>query len=516
MKTALILSTIISLAAFALCNEECCSSLAQAGLADRIVKPGSFLDGNGNPVYSDDDMYAARVSSYWSLSAQLRPTCIVLPLSAEEVSTVVKTLVASPKCQFAIRSGGHMVWAGSNNIENGVTIDLGYMNTTAYHPENTTAAILPGAIWLNVYETLDALGVTVAGGRAGKVGVGGLILGGGNSFHSARAGMACDSVFNFQVVLANGDIVDARKDTNPDLFKALKGGSSNFGIVTRFDMEAFEAPVLWGGVNIYNKTKTDQHIEAFVDFCDNVEHHPHSSSIVFWTYLPAFKDTVLIAALENTNGETGGQSFGKVLEIDAITSTQRLTNMTDLTRELNQPGGYRDIWFTLSFKNDARVVKKAVDLHDELVEELKSVIPDGDFITMSMFQPIPTVFAKHSAAKGGNVMGLDRAEDNLIMWLANLAVKTPELELIGHSLLSRWVQSVKDYAESIGADSEWVYLNYADPIMQDPLASYGPENLAFLQAVASKYDPDRVFQTRVPGGFKLPKLKGSNNVKDEL
>lgn len=73
------------------------------------------------------------------------------------------------------------------------------MNSTTYHPENNTAAVLPGARWLSVYETADRYGVAVAGGRAATVGVAGLALGGGNSFYAGRKGMVCDGVANFEV-----------------------------------------------------------------------------------------------------------------------------------------------------------------------------------------------------------------------------------------------------------------------------------------------------------------------------
>lgn len=81
----------------------------------------------------------------------------------------------------------------------GVTIDLGLMNSTTYHVENNTAAVLPGARWLSVYETMDKYGMAVAGGRAATVGVAGLAIGGGNSFYAGRKGMVCDGVANFEV-----------------------------------------------------------------------------------------------------------------------------------------------------------------------------------------------------------------------------------------------------------------------------------------------------------------------------
>lgn len=106
---------------------------------------------------------------------------MVLPSNAEDVSLAVKTLVKSNRvgpCRFAVRGGGHTPWAGASNIKDGVTIDLSLLNKTVYKKAQSTASIGPGARWQSVYETLDQLGVAVPGGRAGTVGVGGLILGG--------------------------------------------------------------------------------------------------------------------------------------------------------------------------------------------------------------------------------------------------------------------------------------------------------------------------------------------------
>ena len=129
------------------------------------------------------------------------------PESTEQVSHVMKLLVEDSSCkqvQFAVRSGGHTTWANSNNIENGLTIDLGLLNQTKLDPSTTIAAIQPGSRWNQVYATLDPLGVTVAGGRAGSVGVAGFLMGGGNSFYASQHGFSCDSVKNFEVVLASG------------------------------------------------------------------------------------------------------------------------------------------------------------------------------------------------------------------------------------------------------------------------------------------------------------------------
>lgn len=292
-------------------------------------------------LYPDSTEYKQRTESYWSVAAQLTPWCIVQPRNAQEVSAALLTLLDGPQCGIAVRSGGHTTFAGANNIDEGATIDLGNMNSTTYHPENSTASIQPGSRWLQVYQTLDPLGVTVPGGRAGTVGVAGLILGGGNSFYSAKKGMVCDNVVGYEMVTATGDIVYVTKDTYPDLFKALKGGGSNFGIVTRFDMTAFEAPKLWGGAVIYNKTAGPELLSSTVDFVDNVGNDQASSSIIFWTYQPSLRDTIVVAAYENTDGVVAAPSFEKYLAIPGnISSTMRVTNISDLTHELEQPTGY--------------------------------------------------------------------------------------------------------------------------------------------------------------------------------
>jgi FAD/FMN-containing dehydrogenase len=132
-------------------------------------------------LYPGDKQYSDRISSYWSVSTQLTPHCIVQPLDTAEVSRVIVTLVEDAACKdtkFALRSGGHTTWAGSNNIEDGVSIDFGLMNSTKLDPETHIASIQPGSRWNQVYGTLDPLGWTVAGGRAGSVGVGGFLIGG--------------------------------------------------------------------------------------------------------------------------------------------------------------------------------------------------------------------------------------------------------------------------------------------------------------------------------------------------
>jgi hypothetical protein len=71
-----------------------------------------------------------------------------------------------------------------------------------------------------------------------------------------------------------------------------------------------------------------------------------------------------------------------------------------------------------------------------------------------------------------------------------------------NQLANKALEELTTYSKSIGADNEYIYLNYANS-NQDPLSTYGSENVEYIRAVAKKYDQTGVFQTQVPGGFKI-------------
>lgn len=133
------------------------------------------------------------------------------------------------------------------------------------------------------------MGVTVPGGRAGGIGAAGFTTGGGNSFFSTSHGWTCDNVKTFEIVLANGTVVNASIDENNDLWQAQKGGSGNFGFVTKFEMYVIDfpdpaVPNIWGGIAYYDLNSTDEVIAAYVDYVEiNYEDH-NSSTMLYWVY----------------------------------------------------------------------------------------------------------------------------------------------------------------------------------------------------------------------------------------
>lgn len=88
------------------------------------------------------------------------------------------------------------------------------------------------------------------------------------NFLSREHGFSCDNIYGYEVVLANGSVVYASASSNRDLWLALKGGSNNFGIVTRFDLATFPQGLMWGGLVLFNYTNQtiNAQAQAFSEF----------------------------------------------------------------------------------------------------------------------------------------------------------------------------------------------------------------------------------------------------------
>ncbi|KAI0479533.1 FAD-binding domain-containing protein [Xylariaceae sp. FL0804] len=466
--------------------------LKEAGLADILLCPR-------------EEAYEDRITSYWSESARLRPWALIQPKSTEDVSRAVKALV-SIDCNFAIRSGGHAYRPGSNNIEEGVTIDFGLMNSTTYDAKSRRALVLPGARWGQVYQELEKHGVMVSGARVADVGVGGYLTGGGNSHFACRTGLACDAVLNFEVVLADGSIVQANANENSDLYVALKGSSNNFGIVTRFDLHAFDHVEIWGGAVVTPLDAMDQVIDGFIDFTANIAKEPDNALMVFHTRQPSAQETTLFQILVNLDGVESPPAFERIEAIPKLHRDLKKQRMTEFLKGSQMPPANRCVWFVSTFKLDPRVFKRSVDLHDRMIQQFSDVITDGNWYSYMVWQPIPASFGSAAAQFGGDIMGLSRETKDCFMWLVMTEVPTVEIEAAVRPLAEAVLQELEQYADELGAGADWRFLNYCDA-SQNPLKSYGEENLKKMREVSAKYDPSGVFQYKVPGGFKLCNVK---------
>ncbi|MCU7827056.1 FAD-binding oxidoreductase [Kitasatospora sp. DSM 101779] len=165
--------------------------------------------------------------------ASIAPAGVLACATEDDVRVAVRWC-ADHRVPFAPRSGGHN-YAGYSTTP-GLVISLRAMNGVT--PEGRRLRLGGGATNSDVYAARDA-GLYFPGGRCPGVGVAGLTLGGGLGFNDRKWGLTCDRLVETRVVLADGTLVRAADDENPDLFWACRGGAGgNFGINTGFVFDA--------------------------------------------------------------------------------------------------------------------------------------------------------------------------------------------------------------------------------------------------------------------------------------
>ena len=159
-----------------------------------------------------------------------------------------------------------------------------------------------------------------------------------------------------------------------------------------------------------------------------------------------------------------------------------------------------NLYATLTFSNNLTVMQHVVEI---LNDELNFYKQDPFFVYASVqFQPLPRLLTEHSLERGGNVLGLDRYEDNNVIFLLDLAWNGTQYDARIRSLADRVFTNLTTYLHTAGALKDFQYINYSFQD-QDPLGGYGEVALHKIKAASRKYDPRQVFQRLVPGGFKL-------------
>src|SRR5579859_4112867 len=150
--------------------------------------------------------------------------------------------------EVAVRGGGHNV-AGRATIDGGLMIDLAPMKGIHVDPKRRTARAQGGVTWAELNRETQLHGLAVTGGVVSSTGIAGLTLGGGLGWLMGKHGLALDNLRSVELVTAEGKVLRASKDEEPDLFWALRGGGGNFGVAVSFEYQLHPVgPVVTGGL----------------------------------------------------------------------------------------------------------------------------------------------------------------------------------------------------------------------------------------------------------------------------
>jgi FAD/FMN-containing dehydrogenase len=170
-----------------------------------------------------------------------RPLAVLSVATAQDVATAF-SFAQDHGVRVAIRSGGHS-YPGWSAGDGALVVDVRPLHDVSL--SGTSATVGAGADLVQVYDALGTRGRGIPGGSCPTVGIAGLTQGGGVGVLTRAYGLTCDSVTAVQVVLADGRLVTATADDDPDLFWALRGGGGgHLGVVTSFTFDTFAAPTI--------------------------------------------------------------------------------------------------------------------------------------------------------------------------------------------------------------------------------------------------------------------------------
>ncbi|HUQ72865.1 MAG TPA: FAD-binding oxidoreductase [Planctomycetaceae bacterium] len=212
-------------------------------------------------VPGDDGYDAAR--RIWNLDADRRPAVIACCTSGTDVRRALE-LARTDHLDLAVRGGGHSQ-AGFSVCDGGVVVDLAGLNAIDVHPGRDAVRVGAGARVGALIDALTPVGLVTPTGGCPDVGLGGLTLGGGESFLMGKLGTVSDSLLSAEIVTADGATITASADSHPDLFWALRGGGGNFGIATSFTLRTYPIDRVLAGRFMFPVSRTREVVRIYRD-----------------------------------------------------------------------------------------------------------------------------------------------------------------------------------------------------------------------------------------------------------
>jgi FAD/FMN-containing dehydrogenase len=437
-------------------------------------------DGFDGDVIVPEDAAYDDARTIFNVMIDRRPSVIAQCANVDDVVRALR-FAREKGLEVAVRGGGHSV-AGKALTDGGIVIDLRKMNAVVVDAVGKTATVEGGAIMSDLDRACEPHGLATTGGRVSTTGVGGFTLGGGSGWLDRKFGLACDNLLSVELVTADGSVVNASDEENPELFWALHGGGGNFGIATKFVFRLYDLPAATLGIFIWDASKGADVLRVYRDFIGQAPDEVNGGFFYFTGPAeepndPKLYDKLVSAVVVTYAGpeDEARPSMEPILALAPAGQMVAEMPYADLNCAIDDPPGFRNYWSA----------EYLGDLPDAAIDAFCARADD-------LLVPSPS---QHVVFPAGGAVAR-ATTDYPIPWRSAPWVIHP---------FCLWSDPADDdrsrtFAKNVQADMRpWstgdVYLNFiGDEGTDRIIAGYGAENYARLQAVKRSYDPDNVFR----------------------
>ncbi|MGE3993866.1 FAD-binding oxidoreductase [Pseudorhodoplanes sp.] len=426
------------------------------------------------PVFEPREEGYQSATRIFNSAIDTRPLAVLRCTKPEHIAAGIKA-ARKANVSISVRGGGHNS-AGLALRGGGLLLDCSTWRDVHVDNELRRAKVSPGATWANFDLAAQQFGLATPGGVVSSTGVAGLSLGGGVGALRGRHGLACDNFRSINLVLANGSEVTASASENPDLFWALRGGASNFGIVTSFEFQLHPASRVVTGFLTYP-----------IEEAEEVLHH-------FWQREKSIPDDCVFEFffMYDQNGRAVVRVVPRFIGTEeeskpTLDPLRQFRNPEDNLREFSycdsqsfldagSQWGFRSLWRTKTIKTyEPEFVSHIVDMIINAPSKRCMVIVEH-------FHG-----AVHRIADDSAAVGFRQAKFNLMMvgqW------EKPAEDEAG----AQWVKTLAARVAHLSGTGAYVNYFGPDATQDDVRNAYGAKKYARLQTIKLKYDPDNVFR----------------------
>jgi FAD/FMN-containing dehydrogenase len=402
-----------------------------------------------------------------------RPAVIARCLDAADVATALD-FGRSAGLEVAVRGGGHNP-AGHCICDQGLVIDLTLMRGVEVDPGAAVARSEGGATWLDFDTATQASGLVTPGGVVGSTGVTGLTLGGGIGHLTAQLGLTCDNLLAAELVTADGTVVHASAEENPDLLWGLRGAGGNFGVATRLEFRLHPVERVVGGLILYEGDAVRDALRTFRDVVATAGSglSCQAQLVLHDSGVPGLQ---IIPCWRASDREPSG--------IEALRSAPGLTDdglgeRSFLDQQLLFDPPYGEV---RAYWKGHFVSELSDELIDTLVERIGALgRPPGEILIESL-HGAPKDVDPNSAALGYRAAAF------------NISVMAGWMDPADDEQLIAWARETAAAIEPWSVSGGYINYMQADEPLERVRAAFGDAAFDRLRELKARYDPDNVLR----------------------